>query len=85
MYAVRVNVGTALIIFGLIFLVVFTSVASGVSSSFFQYCSRAIENLSSFVVRVHWSGLFHAALDRLAGLGRGENRVLKRDAERRKG
>lgn len=78
------NVGTALVVIGLIFLVIFTSVASGVSSSFFQACSRAIERLTDYMLRVNWSALFHTVWERLSVFGRGENRVLKKDAEQRK-
>jgi len=74
-YAAEVNAGTALLAFGLLFLVVFTGFATGVSSSLFQYLWRSIERLSSFVLRVNWSVLAQSLLNRLADM-RGQGKKI---------
>ncbi|MDD5751558.1 MAG: hypothetical protein PHS73_03495 [Candidatus Peribacteraceae bacterium] len=79
------NAGTALVAFGLLFLVVFTGIATGVSSSLFRYLSRVIENLSSFVLRVHWSVLAQSLMDRLVGWGGRGKKMIGKDAEQKRG
>ena len=85
MYAVRVNVGTALVVFGLIFLVVFTAAASGASSAIFQAFARVLERLSNFMLTVDWTLLLHSAATRITNIFGGGERLLKKNAERRKG